>query len=255
MSIARKLRIATACTVLMGVTWIFGVFAIGELTLTFQILFTVFNSLQGFFIFLFYCVGKSDLRKELRKCCYPGSPEQRTTTRRTTHSTAASKSRSSRVKTTKKVGSAAGSDTERTHSKSLSEPNSSISGSKKHGAAVSEGEDVVQGVELSSVEIKLQRPAQDDGTEMVTKAEIHTKSQVDEIEAGGENEDELQKSDAREIFHIGIENRGLAVADNDMEADDNEVDDGDVTEEIDAFQAGGKWKVILSYRRNIDSEV
>merc|ERR1712180_20200 len=58
-----KVRIALGCTVLLGITWVFGLFAVGQLTYTFQLLFCIFNSLQGFFIFLFYTVYSEVLRK------------------------------------------------------------------------------------------------------------------------------------------------------------------------------------------------
>ena len=48
--------------VLFGLTWVLGAFTISEASLTFQILFAVFNSLQGFFIFVFFCVLSSDVR-------------------------------------------------------------------------------------------------------------------------------------------------------------------------------------------------
>ena len=43
---------------LFGLTWLFAIltFSVNGLRETFQILFTVFNSFQGFFIFLFFCV-------------------------------------------------------------------------------------------------------------------------------------------------------------------------------------------------------
>ncbi len=47
MSLLRQARIAAACSVLMGTTWIIGLFAIDVLTLPMQILFCIFNSLQG----------------------------------------------------------------------------------------------------------------------------------------------------------------------------------------------------------------
>ena len=75
MDAAKKLRIAAACTVIMGVTWVLGVFALGELTFTFQLLFTIFNSLQGLFVFIFYCALSQDVQKEWRKlvCGYSDS--------------------------------------------------------------------------------------------------------------------------------------------------------------------------------------
>ena len=58
---------------LFGLTWLFGIltFSVDGLREAFQILFTIFNSFQGFFIFLFFCVlNKEALEswKELLSC-------------------------------------------------------------------------------------------------------------------------------------------------------------------------------------------
>ena len=63
----RQVRIALMCSTLLGLTWILGLFAVADLTYTFQLLFTIFNSLQGFFIFLFYALINKDVRKEWKK--------------------------------------------------------------------------------------------------------------------------------------------------------------------------------------------
>uniref|UniRef100_A0A8C9VZB0 Adhesion G protein-coupled receptor D1 n=1 Tax=Scleropages formosus TaxID=113540 RepID=A0A8C9VZB0_SCLFO len=47
---------------ILGISWIFGVLAINGHSLLFQYLFAVFNSLQGFFIFLFHCLLNSEVR-------------------------------------------------------------------------------------------------------------------------------------------------------------------------------------------------
>ena len=60
-------RIAFACATLLGITWVLGLLAIGEITYTFQLLFTIFNSLQGFFIFVFYTLMNKDVSKEWKK--------------------------------------------------------------------------------------------------------------------------------------------------------------------------------------------
>ena len=60
-------RITFACTTLLGLTWVLGLLAIGELTYTFQLLFTIFNSLQGFFIFVFYTLMNKEVSKEWKK--------------------------------------------------------------------------------------------------------------------------------------------------------------------------------------------
>ena len=62
-------RIVAACSVLMGTTWVIGLFAVDVLTLPVQIAFCVLNSLQGFFIFLFYGVRNSDVRKQWKSMC------------------------------------------------------------------------------------------------------------------------------------------------------------------------------------------
>ena len=52
---------------LFGLTWLFAILTFQStrgVRETFQILFTVFNSLQGFFIFMFICVISSDARDE-----------------------------------------------------------------------------------------------------------------------------------------------------------------------------------------------
>ena len=58
-------RIAFTCNVLLGITWIFALCAVGKATMVFQWLFCIFNSLQGFFIFIFFTVRKEELRKIL----------------------------------------------------------------------------------------------------------------------------------------------------------------------------------------------
>lgn len=63
----KEVKITMACSVLLGLTWIFGLFAIGEATEVFQWLFTIFNSLQGFFIFIFYTLTSPEVQKEWKK--------------------------------------------------------------------------------------------------------------------------------------------------------------------------------------------
>lgn len=49
---------------LFGLTWLFAILTVSVpgLRETFQILFTIFNSFQGFFIFVFFCVLNKDAR-------------------------------------------------------------------------------------------------------------------------------------------------------------------------------------------------
>jgi len=48
---------------LLGITWLFGILTFNSDTLAFQYLFAIFNSLQGFFIFLFHCLLNSEVRR------------------------------------------------------------------------------------------------------------------------------------------------------------------------------------------------
>ena len=48
---------------LFGLTWVLGALTVREASTTFQFLFAIFNSLQGFFIFLFFCVFGKDGRE------------------------------------------------------------------------------------------------------------------------------------------------------------------------------------------------
>ncbi|WAR24926.1 AGRL2-like protein [Mya arenaria] len=58
---------ALALEVLLGLTWVFGYFYISEEALPFAYLFTIFNSLQGLFIFVFHCVLNKKIRKEYKR--------------------------------------------------------------------------------------------------------------------------------------------------------------------------------------------
>ena len=62
-SILRLLISTVGIMTTFGLTWLFGAFTILDASLPFQILFTVFNSFQGFFIFLFYCVISNEARQ------------------------------------------------------------------------------------------------------------------------------------------------------------------------------------------------
>ncbi len=68
---------------LFGLSWFFAALTVREASTAFQFLFTIFNSLQGFFIFLFFCVLSKDARelwKEVFSCghyhpsFYPSKP-------------------------------------------------------------------------------------------------------------------------------------------------------------------------------------
>ncbi|XP_039525553.1 adhesion G protein-coupled receptor L3-like isoform X21 [Pimephales promelas] len=67
---------AIALLCLLGLTWAFGLMYVNESTVIMAYLFTIFNSLQGMFIFIFHCVLQKKVRKEYGKClrthCYTG---------------------------------------------------------------------------------------------------------------------------------------------------------------------------------------
>ncbi|XP_027896069.1 adhesion G-protein coupled receptor G6 isoform X4 [Xiphophorus couchianus] len=71
--ILRNLRSVVSLTFLLGMTWGFALFAWGPVYLTFTYLFTIFNSLQGLFIFIFHCALKENVQKQWRRylCCGP----------------------------------------------------------------------------------------------------------------------------------------------------------------------------------------
>ncbi|KAL9984221.1 hypothetical protein ACROYT_G006494 [Oculina patagonica] len=52
---------------LLGITWLFGILTFNSDTLALQYLFAIFNSLQGFFIFLFHCLLNSEVRRAFNR--------------------------------------------------------------------------------------------------------------------------------------------------------------------------------------------
>ncbi|XP_035524672.1 adhesion G-protein coupled receptor G4 [Morone saxatilis] len=67
----QDLRAVASLTVLLGLTWAMGFFSFGPGRLVMLYLFSIFNSLQGFFVFLFHCLMKENVRKQWRiyLCC------------------------------------------------------------------------------------------------------------------------------------------------------------------------------------------
>ncbi|XP_055791356.1 adhesion G-protein coupled receptor G2-like [Salvelinus fontinalis] len=67
----QDLRSVVGITLLLGLTWGFAFFAWGPVNLAFMYLFAIFNSFQGFFIFLFHCAVKENVRRQWRTylCC------------------------------------------------------------------------------------------------------------------------------------------------------------------------------------------
>ncbi|MFT7812522.1 adhesion G-protein coupled receptor G2 isoform X1 [Arapaima gigas] len=70
-NVFQDLRSVAGLTFLLGLTWGFAFFAWGPVNLAFMYLFSIFNSLQGFFIFVFHCAIKDSVRRQWRTylCC------------------------------------------------------------------------------------------------------------------------------------------------------------------------------------------
>lgn len=53
---------AFALLFLLGLTWSFGLFFLSESSVVMAYLFTIFNTLQGMFIFIFHCLLQKKVR-------------------------------------------------------------------------------------------------------------------------------------------------------------------------------------------------
>ena len=67
--IAKRLQNAFVVSILMGLTWVFGFFAIEDAKFVFSLIFCLCNSFQGVVIFLLFCVRQDDVRNILFPCC------------------------------------------------------------------------------------------------------------------------------------------------------------------------------------------
>ena len=70
-------RVAFTCNILLGTTWVLAFFAVQEVTMVFQWLFCIANSLQGLFIFLCYTVRNQEVRKAWSKALRNHDPNNR----------------------------------------------------------------------------------------------------------------------------------------------------------------------------------
>ena len=61
--IIERFRNSIAISCLLGLTWVFGFFAIDTASIIFQWLFCIFNSFQGVFIFIFSCLNQKDVKE------------------------------------------------------------------------------------------------------------------------------------------------------------------------------------------------
>lgn len=69
--VGRDLRAVASLTVLLGLTWAAGFFSFGPGRVVMMYVFSILNTLQGFFVFLFHCLMKDNVRKQWRihLCC------------------------------------------------------------------------------------------------------------------------------------------------------------------------------------------
>uniref|UniRef100_A0A8C1SGF6 Adhesion G protein-coupled receptor L2 n=1 Tax=Cyprinus carpio TaxID=7962 RepID=A0A8C1SGF6_CYPCA len=72
---------AFALLCLVCLTWLFGLFFLNDSSVIMAYLFTIFNTLQGMFIFIFHCLLQKKVRKEYSKCfrqsqCCTGLPAE-----------------------------------------------------------------------------------------------------------------------------------------------------------------------------------
>ena len=58
----QRMKQAVGIMIVVGLTWIFGALAISGVRLVFNYIFVFFNSIQGFCIFLFYCLSQKNVR-------------------------------------------------------------------------------------------------------------------------------------------------------------------------------------------------
>ena len=62
LSMKDRLRIVVGFVILFGVTWVFGLLVINNDIIVFQYLFCITGSLQGLYIFGFYCIRNPKIR-------------------------------------------------------------------------------------------------------------------------------------------------------------------------------------------------
>ncbi|WAR24970.1 AGRG4-like protein [Mya arenaria] len=67
-----NLQAAITSFVLLGLTWLFGYLAVADARLIFQYVFTILNSLQGFFIFVLFVLRKRKVREQWYFICCKG---------------------------------------------------------------------------------------------------------------------------------------------------------------------------------------
>ncbi|XP_078594300.1 adhesion G protein-coupled receptor L2-like [Branchiostoma floridae x Branchiostoma japonicum] len=89
------IRVSLALVCILGITWVFGVLYVSRETLVFAYVFTISNSFQGLFIFIFHCLLNETVQDEIERhfgdrftCC--SKKKRQKTVRRQTRRTARS---------------------------------------------------------------------------------------------------------------------------------------------------------------------
>eukprot|EP00058_Branchiostoma_floridae_P027782 XP_002613273.1 hypothetical protein BRAFLDRAFT_68238 [Branchiostoma floridae] len=89
------IRVSLALVCILGITWVFGVLYVSRETIVFAYVFTISNSFQGLFIFIFHCLLNETVQDEIERrfgaqytCC--SKKIRQKTVRRQTRRTARS---------------------------------------------------------------------------------------------------------------------------------------------------------------------
>eukprot|EP00058_Branchiostoma_floridae_P027786 XP_002613277.1 hypothetical protein BRAFLDRAFT_68242 [Branchiostoma floridae] len=89
------IRVSLALVCILGITWVFGVLYVSRETIVFAYVFTISNSFQGLFIFIFHCLLNETVQDEIERrfgarftCC--SKKKRQKTVRRQTRRTARS---------------------------------------------------------------------------------------------------------------------------------------------------------------------
>ena len=71
----QRVKMGLLSSVLLGITWIFGLLAVGQATYVFMLLFDILNAFQGFIIFVAFTVRNPIVKEEISKRlnCLPKS--------------------------------------------------------------------------------------------------------------------------------------------------------------------------------------
>ncbi|KAL8620952.1 hypothetical protein ACOMHN_044099 [Nucella lapillus] len=161
-SVSQQLRGALGVAILLGLTWIFALFAVDRASVVFYYLFAIFNSLQGLWIFVFYCVLKKEARNSWRRAlpCWRSLDKSGISNTRDKHDQY-SNSRSAGYSGTAMKTERSKSSTDTGVTTTTAFTSSSMD---SEGVYVNEQKEKPKAVETSQVQIKLTNNAANQGT-------------------------------------------------------------------------------------------